>query len=128
MTVGFDVEHLRTLCGVGIAPGIGEGRVLYRRHMGRTGFAEAQGRVVVCDAIGDSEAVLLLQARPAAIVITGAMSHGVAAVFREARIPAVGGISIGLTDLSSESGVIVDGLLGRVWRHALLVSCDVARR
>ena len=128
MMVSGHVDAARTLHGVGIVPGVGEGQVLYRRRMDRTGFAEARGRVVVCDAVGDSEAVLLVHARPAAVVITGAVSHSVAAVLREARVPTVGGVTLDTLGLSSGSGAIVDGQRGRIWRNALLVSADVTRR
>ncbi len=128
MTISAHPDSTRTLHGVGIAPGIGEGLVLYRHRMDRTGFAEARGKVVVCDAIGDSEAVLLVHARPAAVVITGAVSHSVAAVLRDARVPAVGGVSMEQFGLARGSGAIVDGARGRVWRNALLVSADGSQR
>lgn len=128
MTIISQLDSSRTLHGVGIAPGVGEGLVLHHRRMDRSGFAEARGRVVVCSALGDSEAVLLAQARPAAVIITGAVSHSVAAVLRDARIPTVGGVSLGASDLSRGSGAIVDGVRGRVWRNALLVSADGSRK
>ena len=128
MTTNSQIDSSRTLHGVGIAPGVGEGLVQYHRRLDRSGFAEAKGRVIICTALSDSEAGLLVQARPAAVIITGAVSHSVAAVLRHACIPAVGGISLGSSDLYRGTGAIVDGVHGRVWRNALLVSADGSRK
>ncbi len=69
-----------------------------------------------------------MQTRPAAVVITGAISHSIVALLRDARVPAVGGVSLASLNLSGGSGVIVDVGRGRGWRNALLVSADVSRR
>ncbi len=117
----------RTYRGVGIVPGIGSGPVTHRKRPARTGFREVRGRVIVCADLGEVEAVLLLYARPAAIVVTGnGLTHGVAVVLREAGIPVVsdvpslgGGEGLGVA-------AVVDGTLGTIWANALLVPAGVA--
>lgn len=71
---------------------------------------------------------MLAQSKPAAAIITGAVLHGVAAVLRDALIPAVSGGSVATSDLYRDIGAIVGGVHGRVWRNALLGSADGSQK
>ena len=120
-------EAGRTYRGVGIAPGIGSGPVTHRERRARIELHEVRGRVVVCADLGEAEVVLLLYARPAAIVVTGnGLTHGVAAVLREGGIPVVADVSSLAGGRGLGVAAVVDGSLGTIWSNALLVPPGVA--
>ncbi len=117
---------VRTMRGVGIVPGVGGGSVLVRNRSGRTGFGAARDHVLVCDDISESEVVMLVQARPAAIVVTGSLSHGVASVLRDFEVPVVAEVTALTSDRTLGAAAVVDGGLGMVWSNAVLVPTGIA--
>jgi pyruvate,water dikinase len=100
-----------TLCGVGAAPGLAEGRA--RVVIDPADIAMEPGDVLIAHTTDPSWASVMFLASALVVDVGGLLSHA-AVVARELGIPCVMGTETGTTDIADGDLCRVDGSAGRV--------------
>jgi pyruvate,water dikinase len=107
-----DVGSVEGIAGIGVSPGVAEGRAVVVLDPADPDDL-ADGDILVCRTTDPSWASLFFLVSACVIDIGGAMSHG-AIVARELGLPCVINTRVGTRDLRTGDRIRVDGAAGTV--------------